>query len=180
MQETMFSSQAVTTRRTIRRAARIAVCAALAIPGAAATCGPAAAAPVLTGGVQAHCLAHTEFDPDLHLRPSHSTRDTITCTNGVGVPLIAGKSEVLLDAQTDPCGPRTATITTRWDDGTQTVTKTHATIGADRIYTASGTATADSTRFAGASTRVSSTGHDPLCSGETESGIAVYTVTFLN
>src|SRR5690606_23889686 len=100
-----------------------------------------------------------------------------TCTDAVGAPLLAGRSE--LSGTGAACGDSTTTIKTRWDDGTETVTETTGRVSVDdHTYTATGRVTADSTRFADATVSITGTGIEPSCENPHLPSAAAYLVTF--
>ncbi|WP_336082804.1 hypothetical protein [Nocardia sp. SSK8] len=164
------------TIRSARLPAALATC-SLAAAAATATLSPMATAqPAADPTAQAVCVAQTTLTPGF-LGLGLTARDTITCTDAAGSPLISGHSELTIEGSA--CGDATTTSTTYWDDGTRTVTETTGTISADdRTYAATGTVTADSTRFAGAEVTVVGTGVEPSCENPLQPAAAAYLVTF--
>ncbi|APE35413.1 hypothetical protein BOX37_17305 [Nocardia mangyaensis] len=159
-----------------RGAARLAAAAAIALAVSAGWAPTAWAQPIPDDSVEAICVAQTTEVPNL-IGGGATAQDTITCTDAAGIPLISGRSDLTIDGSS--CGDSTTTITTRWDDGTRTVTETTGHISPDdRKHVATGTVTSDSTRFADATVSVAGTGVEPSCDNPFQPAAAVYIVTF--
>ncbi|MFF2083730.1 hypothetical protein ACFVVM_08125 [Nocardia sp. NPDC058176] len=159
-----------------RGTVRLGVGAGIALAVGAGFAAPAPAQPIPDADIEAVCAAQTTVVPNL-LGAGFTAQDTITCTDASGTPLISGHSDLKIDGSA--CGDSTTSITTQWDDGTRTVTETTGHISPDdRTYLATGTVTADSTRFADASVTVAGTGVEPSCDNPVLPAAAAYIVTF--
>ncbi|MDO3646211.1 hypothetical protein [Nocardia mangyaensis] len=173
---TLFTAGSRSEAGTGRGTVRLGLCAAIALAASAGFAAPASAQPIPDEDIEAVCAAQTTVVPNL-LGGGFTAQDTITCTDATGTPLVSGHSDLKIDGAA--CGDTTTSITTRWDDGTQTVTETTGHISPDdRTYLATGTVTADSTRFAGASVTVAGTGVEPSCDNPIQPAAAAYIVTF--
>ncbi|MEU4344200.1 hypothetical protein AB0H00_23560 [Nocardia sp. NPDC023852] len=176
MISTIFDNESRRRMNVSDVGARVSVCLAIAFLGCAGTFTPASAAPLPSDDVDAICVAQMAALPILAETGIFTGRDTVSCTDSEGKPLISGTSEIASTAAGSQCAD---TVTTRWNDGTSTTTKTNGhTDIANKAFAATGQVSADSTRFANDTVTVVGSGAVPNCDDGPQAGVSVYVVTF--
>lgn len=156
--------------------ARVSACLAIALPACAGTFTSASAAPVPSDDIDAICVAQMAALPDIAGAGILTGQDTVSCTDSEGKPLISGTSDIASTASSSQCAD---TVTTRWNDGTQTTTRTNGhTDLENKAFVSTGQVSADSTRFANDTVTVVGSGAVPNCDDGPQTGVSVYVVTF--